>query len=42
MPMYNLEYSKNYAKTSGNLLQYYKDAPNNNKTHSESFKSKQW
>ena len=33
MPMYNLiEYSDNYAKTSGSLWQYYKDIParNNN------------
>ena len=31
MPMYNLiEYSDNYAKTSGSLLQYYRDEPNNN------------
>ena len=31
MPMYNLiEYSDNYAKTSGSLWQYYRDEPNNN------------
>ena len=31
MPMYNLiEYSDNYAKTSGSLYQYYKDETNNN------------
>ena len=31
MPMYNLiEYSDNYAKTSGSLYQYYKDDPNDN------------
>ena len=40
MPMYNLiEYSDNYAKTSGSLWQYYKDEPNNNLANSESFKS---
>ena len=39
--MYNLiEYSDNYSKTSGSLWQYYKDDPNNNIIHSESFKSK--
>ena len=36
MPMYNLiEYSDNYAKTSGSLWQYCKDIParnNNNQT----------
>ena len=41
MPMYNLiEYSDNYAKTSGGLWQYYRDEPNDNLTNSESFKSK--
>ena len=41
MPMYNLiEYSDNYAKTSGGLWQYYRDEPNNNLADSESFKSK--
>ena len=31
MPMYNLiEYSDNYAKTSGSLWQYYRDEPNDN------------
>ena len=35
-----IEYSDNYAKTSGSLWQYYKDEPNNNLTDSESFKSK--
>ena len=31
MPMYNLiEYSNNYSKTSGSLLQYYKDDPTDN------------
>ena len=41
MPMYNLiEYSDNYAKTSGSLWQYYRDEPNNNLADSESFKCK--
>ena len=41
MSMYNLiEYSDNYAKTSGSLWQYYRDEPNNNLADSESFKSK--
>ena len=41
MPMYILiEYSDNYAKTSGSLWQYYRDEPNNNLADSESFKSK--
>ena len=41
MPMYNLiEYSDNYAKTSGRLWQYYRDEPNNNLVNSKSFKSK--
>ena len=41
MPMYNLiEYSDNYAKTSGSLWQYYRDEPNNNLADSESFKFK--
>ena len=41
MPMYNLiEYSDNYAKTSGSLYQYYKTKPNNNLADSESFESK--
>ena len=41
MPMYNLiEYSDNYAKTSGSLWQYYRDEPNDNLTYSESFKCK--
>ena len=41
MPMYNLiEYSDNYAKTSGSLWPYYRDEPNNNLADSESFKSK--
>ena len=38
-PMYNLiEYSGNYAKTSGSLWQYYRDEPNDNLVNSESFK----
>ena len=41
MPMYNLiEYSDNYAKTTGSLWQYYRDEPNENVTDSESFKYK--
>ena len=41
MPMYNLiEYSDNYSKTSGSLLQYYRDEPNDNLADSQSFKSK--
>ena len=42
MPMYNLiEYSDNYAKTSGSLWQYFRDAPDdNNREDSESFRSK--
>ena len=41
MPMYNLiEYSNNYSKISGSLLQYYKDEPNDNITQSESFQFK--
>ena len=41
MPMYNLiEYSDNYAKTSGSYWQYYRDEPNDNLANSESFKSK--
>ena len=41
MPLYNLlEYSDNYAKTSGSLWQYYRDEPNDNSADSESFKSK--
>ena len=40
MPMYNLlEYSDNYAKTSGSLWQYYRDEPNDNLADSELFKS---
>ena len=41
MPLYNLlEYSDNYAKTSGSLWQYYRNEPNDNLADSESFKSK--
>ena len=41
MPMYNLiEYSDNYAKTSGSLWQFYRDEPNHNLANSESFKFK--
>ena len=43
MPMYNLiEYSDNYAKTSGSLWQYFRDEPDDAKdiADSESFKSK--
>ena len=41
MPMYNLiEYIDNYSKTSGSLLQYYRDEPNADIRESESFKSK--
>ena len=41
MPMYNLiEYSDNYAKTSGSLWQYYRDELNDNLADSQSFKSK--
>ena len=41
MPMYNLiEYSNNYAKTSGSLWQYCRDEPNDNLADAESFKSK--
>ena len=36
MPMYNLiEYSDNYAETSGRLWQYYRVEPNDNLTNSE-------
>ena len=38
MPMYNV--IDNYSKTSGSLLQYYKDYPNDNIANSESFRSK--
>ena len=41
MPMYNLiEYSDNYAKTTGGLWQYFRDEPDDNIEDSESFKSK--
>ena len=41
MPMCNLiEYSDNYAKTSGRLWQYFRDEPDDNIEDSESFKSK--
>ena len=41
MPMYNLiEYSDNYAKTSGSLWQYFRDEPDSDIEDSESFKSK--
>ena len=41
MPMCNLiEYSDNYAKTSGSLWQYFRDEPDDNLADSESFKSK--
>ena len=41
MPMYNLiEYSDNYAKTTGRLWQYFRDEPDDNLADSESFKSK--
>ena len=41
MTMYNLiEYSDNYAKTSGSLWQYYRDEPNDNLANSESLKFK--
>ena len=41
MPMYNLiEYSDNYAKTTGSLWQYFRDEPNNNLANSESISLK--
>ena len=41
MPMYNLiEYSDNYAKTTGTLWQCLRDEPNDVLRNSESFKSK--
>ena len=43
MPMYNsIEYSDNYAETSGSLWQYFRDEPDDAKdiADSESFKSK--
>ena len=42
MPMYNLlQYSKNYRKTTGSLLNYYRDEPSDPLScNSESFKYK--
>ena len=41
MPMYNLiEYSDNYAKTTGSLWQYFRDEPDDDLEDSELFKSK--
>ena len=41
MPMYSLiEYSDNYAKTTGSLWQYFRDEPDDDIENSESFKSK--
>ena len=41
IPMYNLiEYSDNYAKTTGRLWQYFRDEPNDVLRNSKSFKSK--
>ena len=41
MPMYNLiEYSDNYAKTTGSLWQHFRDEPDVNVEDSESLKSK--
>ena len=41
MPMYNLiEYSDNYAKTTGSLWQYFRDEADDNIEESELFKSK--
>ena len=41
MQMYNLiKYSNNYARTSGSLLQYCRDDPNDGLANFESFKSK--
>ena len=41
MPMYNLiEYSDNYAKTTGSLWQYFRDEPDNNIANSNSSKFK--
>ena len=41
MPMYNLiEYSDNYAKTSGSLWQYFRDEPDDDIEDSESLKFK--
>ena len=41
MSMYNLiEYSDNYAKTTGSLWQHFRDETDDNIEDSESFKSK--
>ena len=41
MPMYNLiEYSDNYAKTTGRLWQYFRYEPDDDLEDSKSFKSK--
>ena len=41
LSMYNLiEYSDNYAKTAGSLWQYFRDEPDDDLEHSESFNSK--
>ena len=41
IPMYSLiEYSDNYAKTSGSLWKYFRDEPNAVLANSKSFKSK--
>ena len=41
MPMHNLiEYSDNYAKTTGSLWQYFRDEPDDDIENSESFNSK--
>ena len=41
VPMHNLiEYSDNYAKTTGSLWQYFRDEPDDDIENSESFKSK--
>ena len=41
IPMYNLiEYSDNYAKTSGSLWQYFRDESDDDLEDSESFKSR--
>ena len=40
MPRYSLiEYSDNYANTSGSFRQYYRDEPDDDLEDSESFKS---
>ena len=41
MPVYNIiEYSDNYAKTTGSLWQYFRDEPNDVLRNSKSFKAK--